>query len=104
MDSAASAQKPQAVIDAMTHVMEDHYANIHRGLYDYSQKTTTAYEAVRAKIGGFINAKSSNPIFKEVYDRLTGNGKPAKVALTAIMRKMVCLGNRIASDPVFVPA
>lgn len=51
-----------------------------------------------------INAKSSNPIFKEVYDRLTGNGKPAKVALTAIMRKMVCLGNRIASDPDFVPA
>jgi cysteine desulfurase/selenocysteine lyase len=62
LDSAASAQKPQAVIDAMSHVMEDHYANIHRGLYDYSQKTTTAYEAVRAKIGNFINAKSSNEI------------------------------------------
>ena len=62
LDTAASPQKPQEVIDAMTHVMTDHYANIHRGLYDYSQKTTEAYEAVRAKVRAFINAKSENEI------------------------------------------
>ena len=62
LDSAASAQKPQVVIDAMTHVMTEHYANIHRGLYNYSQKTTTAYEAVREKIRAFINAGSVNEI------------------------------------------
>ncbi len=62
LDSASSAQKPQAVIDAMTHVMSDHYANIHRGLYDYSQKTTSAYEATRGKIKNFINANSDNEI------------------------------------------
>jgi cysteine desulfurase/selenocysteine lyase len=62
LDSASSAQKPQAVINAMTHVMSEHYANIHRGLYDYSQKTTEAFEAVREKIRAFINAKSENEI------------------------------------------
>jgi cysteine desulfurase/selenocysteine lyase len=62
LDTASSAQKPQCVIDAMTYVMGDHYANIHRGLYDNSQKTTTAYEAVREKIQSFINALSKNEI------------------------------------------
>ena len=62
LDTAASAQKPRVVIDAITHVMSDHYANIHRGLYDYSQKTTAAYEAVREKVRTFINAPSTNEI------------------------------------------
>lgn len=62
LDTAASAQKPRAVIDAMTHVMDSHYANIHRGLYDYSQQTTTAFEAVREKIRAFINAPSVNEV------------------------------------------
>lgn len=62
LDTAASAQKPQAVIDAMAYVMENHYANVHRGLYSYSQKTTEACEAVRGKIQRFINASSPNEI------------------------------------------
>ncbi|TNE32870.1 MAG: aminotransferase class V-fold PLP-dependent enzyme, partial [Alphaproteobacteria bacterium] len=40
LDSAASAQKPQAVMDAMTEMMSCYYANIHRGLYRFSQQTT----------------------------------------------------------------
>lgn len=71
LDSAASAQKPQGVIDAMAHVMTDHYANIHRGLYDYSQKTTSAYEAVREKIRTFIHARSVNEI---IFTRNTTEG------------------------------
>lgn len=62
LDTGASAQKPQAVIDAMKGVMETHYANIHRGLYEFSQTTTTEYEAVRAKVAGFIGAGSENEI------------------------------------------
>lgn len=62
LDTGASAQKPKAVIDAMSYVMEDHYANIHRGLYDYSERTTTAYEVVREKVKSFINAPSVNEI------------------------------------------
>lgn len=62
LDTGASAQKPQAVIDAMRDVMENHYANIHRGLYEFSQTTTTEYEAVRSKVAGFIRAETENEI------------------------------------------
>lgn len=62
LDTGASAQKPQAVIDAMKSVMESHYANIHRGLYEFSQTTTTQFEAVRGKVARFINAASENEI------------------------------------------
>lgn len=62
LDSAASAQKPQAVIDSMTAVMETHYANIHRGVYEFSQVTTQKFEDVRAKVAAFINAASVSEI------------------------------------------
>ncbi|MBI2235322.1 MAG: aminotransferase class V-fold PLP-dependent enzyme, partial [Micavibrio aeruginosavorus] len=47
LDTGASAQKPQAVIDSMRAVMETDYANIHRGLYHFSQVTTAKYEEAR---------------------------------------------------------
>ncbi|MED5421849.1 MAG: aminotransferase class V-fold PLP-dependent enzyme, partial [Pseudomonadota bacterium] len=62
MDSAASAQKPQAVLASMDDVARSHYANIHRGLYDFSQKTTSAYEAARHTVAAFIKAQSDNEI------------------------------------------
>lgn len=62
LDSAASAQKPRAVIDAMVHVMEAQYANVHRGLHFMSEKTSDAYEAVRDKVAAFINAGSRDEI------------------------------------------
>ncbi|MBB5371824.1 cysteine desulfurase [Acidocella aromatica] len=62
LDSAASAQKPRAVIDAMCHVMEAQYANVHRGLHYMSEKTSDAFEAVRDKVAGFINAASREEI------------------------------------------
>lgn len=62
LDSAASAQKPRAVIDAMVHVMESQYANVHRGLHYMSEKTSDAYEAVRDKVAAFINAGSRDEI------------------------------------------
>lgn len=71
LDTAASAQKPQAVINVMANVMQDHYANIHRGLYNYSQKTTEAFEAARKKVALFINAISDNEI---VFTRNTTEG------------------------------
>lgn len=63
LDTAASAQKPQAVIDAMTSAMSQTYANIHRGLYDLSQSSTDAFEAARHKIARFINAHDNEVIF-----------------------------------------
>lgn len=62
LDSGASAQKPQAVIDAMNAVLEGGYSNIHRGLYEISQKLTTDYEAVRGKVATFLNAPSDKNI------------------------------------------
>jgi len=62
LDTAASAQKPRQVINAMTHIMENNYSNIHRGLYNFSQVNTESYEAVRDKVRGFINAPSQNEI------------------------------------------
>lgn len=63
LDSAASAQKPQAMIDAMTSVMTDHYANIHRGLYAFSQITTDQFEKARATVAQFIHAEDDEIIF-----------------------------------------
>ncbi len=62
LDSAASAQKPRAVLDAMNSVYSGSYANIHRGLYEFSQKTTRQFEEVREKIARFINVKSEKEI------------------------------------------
>jgi len=62
LDSAASAQKPRAVIDAMVQVMATQYANVHRGLHYMSEKTSDKYEAVRDKVAAFINAGSRNEI------------------------------------------
>src|SRR5580692_7946747 len=62
LDSAASAQKPRAVIDAMVHVMEHSYANVHRGLHTLANETTDAYEAAREAVRGLINAETTAEI------------------------------------------
>ena len=62
LDSAASAQKPRAVIDAMVHAMEHSYANVHRGLHTLANETTDAYEAAREAARRLVNAGSVNEI------------------------------------------
>jgi cysteine desulfurase/selenocysteine lyase len=62
LDSAASAQKPRIVIDAMTRFYEEDYANIHRGVHFLSQRATDAYEGARAKVARFINAAKADEI------------------------------------------
>ncbi len=56
LDSAASAQKPLAVIEAMVQAMETQYANVHRGLHWMSERTTEAYEATRDAVARLVNA------------------------------------------------
>ena len=63
LDSAASAQKPRAVIEAMTRAMEHSYANVHRGLHTLANETTDAYEAVRGKVAAFIGADPSEIVY-----------------------------------------
>jgi cysteine desulfurase/selenocysteine lyase len=62
LDSGASAQKPRAVIDAMVHVMEAEYANVHRGLHWMSERASDAYENVRDKVARFLNAAAREEI------------------------------------------
>ena len=62
LDSAASAQKPRAVIDAMVNAMETQYANVHRGLHWMSERTTDAYESTRDAVAGLLNAPSREEI------------------------------------------
>ena len=62
LDTAASAQKPQAVIDAVSDCYSRYYANIHRGVYKFSQQTTKAYEDARKTVASFINAESEKSI------------------------------------------
>lgn len=61
-DSAASAQKPAVVINAIKHTYEAEYANVHRGVHYMSQKATDAMEAARETVRAFINAKSEREI------------------------------------------
>jgi cysteine desulfurase/selenocysteine lyase len=63
LDSAASAQKPRAVIDAMVHAMEHSYANVHRGLHTLANETTEAYEAARKSVARFIGAAEGEIVF-----------------------------------------
>jgi len=63
LDSAASAQKPRAVIEAMTRAMEHSYANVHRGLHTLANETTEAYEAARRKVAAFIGAEEGEIVF-----------------------------------------
>ncbi|GAC1658827.1 MAG: cysteine desulfurase [Vulcanimicrobiaceae bacterium] len=56
LDSAATSQKPKAVIDALVSFYENDNANIHRGVYELAERATNAFEGARAKVAGFINA------------------------------------------------
>ncbi len=62
LDNAASAQKPQAVIDALSHQMSHSYANVHRGLHTMANETTEAYEGARAKVAKFLGAPGPDNI------------------------------------------
>jgi len=60
--NGASAQKPQAVIDAVTKAYSEEYANVHRGLHFLSNTATDNYEAAREKVRRFLNAKSVDDV------------------------------------------
>src|SRR6266480_7861622 len=62
LDSAATSQKPQQVIDAVKNFYEKHNANIHRGIYDLSQDATDHFENARKTVADFIGAKDPSEI------------------------------------------
>lgn len=68
LDNGASAQKPQAVIDAVSHAYSQEYSNVHRGLHYLSNTATDNYEAAREKVRAFLNAPSVDEV---VFTRST---------------------------------
>jgi cysteine desulfurase/selenocysteine lyase len=62
LDSGASAQKPQQVLDRIMHAYSHEYANVHRGLHTLSNRATEAFEEAREKVRAFINAPSVDQV------------------------------------------
>ena len=62
LDSAASSQKPRAVIEALADAYAHHYANVHRGIYELSVDADSRYEAARAAVARFIGAPSAREV------------------------------------------
>ena len=58
LDSGASSQKPSSVLEAMDECYRSYYANVHRGIYQLSEKSSAAFEEARKKVARFINARS----------------------------------------------
>ena len=62
LDSASSAQKPLAVLDAMDDAYRNHYANIHRGVYTIAEEATAVFENARRKVARFVNAPRTDEL------------------------------------------
>ena len=63
LDSAATSLKPKIVVEAIVDYYNSYSANIHRGIYEISDKATIEYEKVRAQVANFINCRSEEIIF-----------------------------------------
>jgi cysteine desulfurase / selenocysteine lyase len=63
LDSGASSQKPQVVIDALAEHLASHNANVHRGVYPLAQEADAAFESARARIAAFTGAEPQTTIF-----------------------------------------
>jgi cysteine desulfurase / selenocysteine lyase len=62
LDSAVTSQKPRRVIEAMSRFYETSYANVHRGVYALSERSTAEFEAAREKVRAFVNAPSTREV------------------------------------------
>lgn len=89
-DNAATSQKPQAVIDALTKYYSEYNANIHRGVHFLSQKASQAFDAVRVKVQQLINAKSEREI---VFTR--GTTESINLVASTWGRKNISAGDEI---------
>src|SRR5437870_2730310 len=94
LDNAATSQKPQSVIDAMTRFYVEENSNIHRGVHTLSDKATQSYEAARVKIQKFINAGSPKEI---IFVRGTTEG-------VNLVARSYGSGHLAAGDEVIISA
>jgi cysteine desulfurase / selenocysteine lyase len=90
LDSAATTQKPQCVIDAVTHYYEHDNANIHRGVHTLSQRATKSYENARAQIANLLCASRSEEVIF-----LRGATEAINMVAQAWARPRLCEGDEI---------
>src|SRR5262245_53348643 len=90
LDSAATSQKPQQVIDAIDHYYEQQNANVHRGVHFLSQLATREYEEARVKVQRFINAAESHEV---IFTR--GTTESINLVANSFGRKFVREGDEI---------
>jgi cysteine desulfurase/selenocysteine lyase len=83
LDNASTSQKPRAVLEAMRRVYEEHNANIHRGVYEFSERTTAAFEEARAKVARFVNATEGLNLVVYAWGR--DNVKPGDRIVTTVL-------------------
>jgi len=93
LDNAATSQKPQAVIDAMSAVYTEHNANIHRGVYEFSETTTAAFEGAREKVARFINAPATREV---IFCRNATEG--TNLVMNTWAREHIGAGDRIVTS------
>ncbi|MEJ8569788.1 aminotransferase class V-fold PLP-dependent enzyme [Elongatibacter sediminis] len=90
LDTAASAQRPQAVIDAVSNFYREHNANVHRGVHLLSQEATDAYEDARRVLARWIHAESEREI---VFTR--GTTESVNLVAQSFVRPRVGPGDQI---------
>jgi len=90
LDNAASSQKPNQVIDAISDYYRQDNANVHRGVHRLSQRATDAYEGARDKVRGFINAKSDKEI---IFVR--GATEAVNLVAQSFVRPMLAKGDEV---------
>ncbi|HSM69173.1 MAG TPA: aminotransferase class V-fold PLP-dependent enzyme, partial [Xanthomonadales bacterium] len=90
LDTAASAQRPLAVIEATDRYYRQHNANIHRGVHALSQEATEAYEGARDRVAAFINAPSRDEL---VFTR--GTTESINLVAQAFLRPILKAGDEI---------
>lgn len=90
LDSAASSQKPKAVIDAMAEYYQKQHANVHRGVYELSQEATDAFELGRERVRKFLNAESSDEI---IFTR--GTSESINLVASSFGKKYIKEGDEV---------
>jgi len=95
LDSAATSQKPRAVIDALQHYYEWDNANVHRGVHTLGSRATDAYEGAREKVARFINARSTQEI---IFTR--GTTTALNMVATSYARTICREGDEIVLTPM----
>lgn len=95
LDSAATSQKPLAVIEALRHYYEYDNANVHRGVHTLGSRATDAYEGAREKVAKFIHAKSTKEI---IFTR--GTTTSLNMVASSYARSILSEGDEIVLTPM----